>query len=607
LTEYRFALLTIGKDKSRNNLVPIEDLGKFYTEGDEDALISVFRYGREALLYFQKNRTLTGYRGSMWIDYFPFDIDSSSIEESCEKTKKLLRDLREKGIYLYKISCSGKKGFHVIINPAYFGGFEASEMLPEQLLSLARQLTNVDFDRAIYKNLGLFRLNNSKHPVSGFYKVQIKEEDLDNPETIKELIKSPQKPFRIVDPPFVKELEDLKNKSFSYIPKQIFHFSENKKKKLCMSSLMQGARDHEKNESLCRLAYYLKEQGLSKELAYEALSAWNMKNPMKDGFDSSFNSIWEGNYSFGCYDWLLDSNCSKECYLYSQKNSKFSVTGNDLEFFTLFDGQKEYDRFVKEDRWITLGFSEQIDKMIRGLVPGDVCTIIGRPGTLKSTLAQHIGTHVVQRYGVYTLFVSLEMSLTRCYERHMQVLTGYNSQYILDNYMNLDIDNRMEKFLISTKAGVSVPMLETAIKNWQDRTGNRIELVMIDFLHAIKSSGKTDNAIIEVVRQLKDFPKNLDTRLIYLSHTSRGMSKEDKTYLPLKKGDAKDTSEIENNTDFLFGLHKIRDDPEALVVQMLKSKNSEDLESGIILRRQNNSLQYKEEAGIYLPVDDTPF
>lgn len=598
-----YILYTQGRDKSRNQLVPLDRLGEFYKEGNEDALVSVFRYGKEALQYFQKNGTLTGYRGSMSIDYLPFDIDSDSIEESCVKQKKLLKDLKDKGIYLYKLSCSGKKGFHTIINSAYFGGFQDSPTLPEQLLALARQLTEVEFDRALYKNLGLFRLTNSKHPSSGFYKVQIREEDLDDPEKIRELIKEPRQTWAIPEPPFVPALGELKDKAFSYIPKREYR-EISTRHKLCMASLMEGAKDHEKNESLCRLTYYLKEQGLSKELAFEALSVWNAKNPLQSGFENTFNSVWSGNYSYGCYDWLLDQNCKKECFLYSQKNSKFSLTGSDIEFQTLFDGQLEYDKFIKEDRWITLGFSEKIDEMIRGLVPGDVCTIIGRPGTLKSTLAQHIGTHVVKRYGVYVLFVSLEMTLVRCFERHMQVLSGQPSSYILSNYNQMSIDPRMDKFLISTKAGLTIPQIEKAILNWQSKTGKRIELVMIDFLHALKSTQRSEKEIIDVVRGLKDFPKNLNTRLIYLSHTSRGSEKEDKTHLPLKKGDAKDTSEIENNTDFLFGLYKPKDDPDTLIVQMLKSKNSEEWEQGVVLRRQNGSLLYKEDKGTYLPMEE---
>lgn len=600
--DYRYILFTQGKDKSRNQLIPQEKLGEFFTEGDEDALVSVFKYGREALTYFQKNGSLTGYRGPMGIDYFPFDVDAETIEEACVKQKKLLKDLKEKGIYLYKLSCSGKKGFHTIINPNYFGGFEPSEQLPEQLLALARQLTDADFDRTLYKNLGLFRLTNSKHPSSGFYKTQIREEDLDNPEYIKEYIKELRPTFKVAEPPFIKELEELKNKAFSFVPKRKFHDIE-KRRKLCMATLMQGGVDGERNEGLCRLTSYLRDQGLTKELAYESLKAWDFKNP-QEGFESTFNSVWDKGFTYGCHDWLLDKYCQKECYLFNKKNSKFTLTGSDIEFQTLFDGQKEFDKFVKEDRWVTLGFSEKIDEMIRGLVPGDVGAIIGRPGTLKSTLAQHIGTHVVKHYGVYVLYISLEMTLTRCYERHMQILTGQPSSVIINDYMNMTIDPRMEKFLISTKAGISIPMIQKAIQNWQDKTGKRIELVMIDFLHAIKPSGKSENAIIDVVRELKNFPKDMNTRLLYLSHVSRGSGKEDRTYLPLKKGDAKDTSEIENNADFLFGLHKIRDDPDVLVVQLLKSKNSEDFEQGIILRKQNGSLLYKEDTGAYLPMEE---
>lgn len=321
-------LLTIGSDKSRNRLVKAEKVPELVNKDDVDVLVSLFSYGEEAVRYFQSHGSLKGYRGTMSINSLPFDIDADKLEVACSRTKALLSDLKSRGITEYTISASGRKGFHVIIPSRIFGGFEPSSTLPQQLLSLAKQLTEVEFDKSIYSNLRLFRLYGSKHPKSGLYKIQIEPELLDYPDKILELAKEPRERFSVPTQGTSKELVRLKERAFELVPEEhIFSGIVNKKpkNKLCILKLLKGVDTGERNEALCRIVSHFKQEGYTAEFAFELILSWNKFNKELESVDvlkNTFDSIWSGGYTYGCFDWLLDSNCDKNCYLYRNKISK---------------------------------------------------------------------------------------------------------------------------------------------------------------------------------------------------------------------------------------------------------------------------------------------
>lgn len=601
---FDYVLLTIGSDKSRNRLVKVDRVPELVKKDDVDVLVSLFSYGEEAVKYFQIHGSLKGYRGRMAINYLPFDIDSETFEVACSRTKTLLADLKAKGITEYTVAFSGKKGQHIII-PAYiFGGFEPSSVLPQQLLSLAKSLTSVEFDKSIYSFLRLFRLYNSIHPKSGLHKIQIEPELLDFPEKILELAKNQRDRFAVPKQEPTKELARLKDRAFELVPDEyIFSGTANKKpkNKLCILKLLEGVDAGERNEVLCRLTAHFKQEGYTPEFAFELILSWNKFNKVQESVEvlkSTFESIWNGGFTYGCFDWLLDSHCSKDCYLYRTKLNKEEVAStSEIPIYSILDAKKEYDKFINEDRRIRLGISEKIDDLIKGIAPQQIGVVLGRPTSGKSTIAMHLGQYFVTHYSGCFLYISLEMSLAMMYERQMQIVLGENSDFIEKNYTTFEENENLKRFLVTEKASISVKQLKKSIEEYQDRTGEKIEFIIIDYLHAMKSDGQDDRSRInQTVQDLTALAKDLDTRLIYLAHVHRtAMTKEDSVFLPVRMGDGKDSSMIENSAFFIFATHLIRDDPDIVMFQLLKNKNGMPFDSGVRLKRQNKSLKFVEE------------
>lgn len=587
-----YVLLTIGANKQRNHLYKAHEISKYYTADDEDVLISVFYYGDEAKQYFQEHCSLAGFRGEMTAPYLLFDIDADNLPEACRETQRLIGDLEKKGINNYKISFSGRRGFHVVIDSSYFGGFESSSVLPQKFLALSMRLTTAQIDKAIYKHLGMVRVGNTKHPKSGLYKIQIKPHDLLSPDTILDKAKTPQPLFKVAEGRPLENLIELKNQAFELIPETPF-IPLQPKSKLCILSLMKKVIYGERNEATCRLASHFREQGLTYELALASLREWAKRQGFEDlnKMEKTAESVWNGGYKYGCYDWMLDERCEPECYLFRKKSTK-EQADTEIQFRTLRDAHQAYIRQVEDRTGIKLGFSSRLDELIDGHFRSQLGFIVGRPRTFKSTLAQQIGDYYVRHYAGYFLYISIEMSLSMFYERQAQVSTGKSKTEIKQNHRINSLKN-YERYLVTDKSAIYPLQLKEAIEEWQDKTENKIEFVIIDYLHALKTTGDSMRERTEKsVRLLDQINRELDTRMLICTHTSRAGGGD--CYKPLDLDSARETAAIEDVAYFFYGLHLIRDDPTALCVQLLKNKNGEFLEGGVILDREPGTIRLKE-------------
>jgi hypothetical protein len=602
-----FNYVFYGKRNDKRCLVHKNDVK--IEPGQEETFISLFEYDEDALHYFQQNNSLEGFRGRMRIGVLPFDIDSPKLEDACLETKHLLKDLRHWGIQSVRLSFSGSKGFHVLVPQEYFGGFEPSSEIPQQLFSLTKQLTTSKYDSSIYSHLRIFRVTNTAHSKTGLFKVPIEEGMLDDPESILEYAKTIHKPVKGIRVLPISELVDIKDRSFKVVPKQTDFTQVNIQEKKCINHLLSGVETGERHRALCVLTSHFKYLGLSEKIAWLLIEDWNQKNQettIDDAFITTFKRVWETGYRYGCWHPELDSHCSKDCYLFEQK---YKVKKAEIvQFVTMHEAKIVYQDFIETTEFIKTGISKELDKHIRKLVPGDLIGVLGRPTTYKSTVAQMMGRFHAANYKTYSLLVSLEMGLIRLYERQVQEIYDLPMWEIEEQYKNIAIPDEMSKFLWTTNKSLSVSDIKVAVKNWERTTGNKIGLILIDFLHALKvQGGEAKSRAENVMKELKDLPHELQAVGGILVHTSRGEKKD--TYTPLVMGSARDSSAIEDNCDYIIGLHKVRDDENLLCMQLLKNKNGSTLDAGIMLQRSVNAAHLIEMPSQYLPMaqEEEPF
>jgi hypothetical protein len=151
-----------------------------------------------------KNGSVSEYKGNYSCNWFWFDVDcGENLNLALDSTRKLYNRLTvDYGVCKFDVIpyFSGGKGFHIGLSAKFFGGFEASNDLPERLGRIAavvgKDIPYVDFK--IYNANRLFRLPNSKHDKSGLYKIPLSGTDLMNFDIdyIKDLAKQPRLDFK---------------------------------------------------------------------------------------------------------------------------------------------------------------------------------------------------------------------------------------------------------------------------------------------------------------------------------------------------------------------------------------------------------------------------
>src|SRR5699024_3740554 len=94
----------------------------------------------------------------------------------------------------------------------------------------------------------------------------------------------------------------------------------------CMSKMMTGISEGERDQAGIRVAAHLKQSGLTDQMLLAALDEWNKTNdpPLDDNEISRiFRQSNEG-YEFGCFDEMLKERCDPKCLLYKESWNRFS-------------------------------------------------------------------------------------------------------------------------------------------------------------------------------------------------------------------------------------------------------------------------------------------
>src|SRR5699024_2965778 len=91
--------------------------------------------------------------------------------------------------------------------------------------------------------------------------------------------------------------------------------------KICMSKMMTGISEGERDQAGIRVAAHLKQSGLTDQMLLAALDEWNKTND-KSLYDKEITRIViQSNecYEFGCFDEMLKERCDPKCLLYKER------------------------------------------------------------------------------------------------------------------------------------------------------------------------------------------------------------------------------------------------------------------------------------------------
>lgn len=210
---------------------------------------------------------------------------------------------------------------------------------------------------------------------------------------------------------------------------------------------------------------------------------------------------------------------------------------------------------------IMTGFGE-LDRLLNGMLPGQLIILAGRPGTGKTALMLNIAEFVSLRNNDNCVIFSLEMTKEELAHRLFSSLTNVPSINLKKGLVDNDQIAKMQSVLsrlhcnslyIHDKSGLNLEAMRERLTSIQEQMP--VRAVFIDYLQLMKDKSTTRYMeITNITRGLKCMAKEFKVPIICLSQLSRSVEKRDNKMPVLS--DLRDSGSIEEDADCVLLINK---------------------------------------------------
>ena len=225
---------------------------------------------------------------------------------------------------------------------------------------------------------------------------------------------------------------------------------------------------------------------------------------------------------------------------------------------------------AKTETGIRIPFRE-IHETLDGLRKQCLTILGARPAVGKTQFAMQLA-HYAAQSGHTVLFVSLEMGAKRLIHRALTgraMVSSYKFRRgLLDEEELQEVQKAAfhfasfeKRMLYADQAGMSVQGLEALLRSLASR-GQKVDLLVIDYLQLLRSTGKHENRVQEVSyisRMLKGFTMRYDMPVLALSQLT---ARENDITAEPQLNWLKESGQLEQDADQVMFLWPKRDDPD---------------------------------------------
>ena len=525
-------------------LIKPEDLSK-HISTDKDYYTSLYYYNDEQYKMFQEKHSVQGIKdvlsNKLVLDFDSVtDLEQARMDaiEAVSRLQNLGADPNDVEIYF-----SGKKGFTVHTT--------LDKMLsPDKLANLAINILGKDLvtlDKTIYNASRIIRVPNTRHQETGLFKTQLKAGQLVNLsiDAIKQMAKTPgttRPSVKVLHVPeeTVKEAPK-KKKDQRMVDSEIDWASKPKQWRNCKWSIAQGNfKNGERHQALMVLASTCRGMGFTKEMTYDVCKGALRRSIEKYGQGTTtkeelFNNIieesvftdnWEGGqYTCQKPGWL-------QSYCQSLGNHKCEAHDDeDRKPCVQFDDMAGHFARYSEN------FEKNVVKMgIPGLDENILLTtstlngLLGNPGSGKTTLAiNYLRNTSLQ--GIPSIFLSLDMGMPIVFAKLIQKKTGQPFKEVMNMFKTdpvkssklvQEIKEEYKNVGFNFRAGLTVQDIKEIIKSHEKDIGQKVKLVVIDYLECLASPYADQTASTGfLANQLKDLANETETCILLLLQTQK--------------------------------------------------------------------------------------
>lgn len=217
----------------------------------------------------------------------------------------------------------------------------------------------------------------------------------------------------------------------------------------------------------------------------------------------------------------------------------------------------------------------QLDRLTKGFVAGEVTIISARTSVGKTSLALAIAANLAEQ-GKPFLFLTLEMTQAQLMERFIDYTGGLNEDSPNERFMDIAGLTFMQKH-----ERVTPDSIEGIIEKAKE---SEAQLVILDHIHYFSRGSKTDD-IEQISIELSRTAKKYEIPIIAIAHTRKQLNQTGKPK-DATMDDIRGASFISQDADIVLMLNRSELLPNELRVRVWKNRNA-----GIDYARNEITLQ----------------
>ncbi len=210
------------------------------------------------------------------------------------------------------------------------------------------------------------------------------------------------------------------------------------------------------------------------------------------------------------------------------------------------------------------GFDD-FDEMTRGLNPGNLIILAGRPGMGKTTIALNMAEHAAIREGKSVGIFSLEMSREELGYRIIASEADVPFKALRSGHLSrpqwqkvVKRTRAIEKAPIHIDDSANPSLLEVASKARRLRAEHGLDLLVLDYLQLMQAGGRYENRNLEIAaisRGLKQLAKELEIPVLALSQLSRQPERRGGDHRP-QLADLRESGALEQDADLVAFIYR---------------------------------------------------
>ena len=574
--DHHYVDTAFGGVHRRNRVLSIAELKNQLPKDKTDCFVTWHRFPEDYSTHCTNTGSVTGYQGSSFADFLPFDFDGDNPSVVLERVRDFLKILEVTyeidGLSGVRCYFSGKKGFHILLSSFLFGSWQPSSDLHRQLHQLAKTMAkDCEADLSIYDQNRLLRLPDTRHGESNMWKISLHAHEVLTL-SIDDITALAAKGSRDIEfpawddvgtaPPCEALYKDIARK-----PTSAETFKIEPAQNLFPTGMKEGdGRDN----AAFRIARYCRDKRIESEVALDILRLWDTQQVNALG------------------DQVLEQKVTSAYSRFVGEDESDAITAADIK--SPNELIAEYDTYVEKLKThkIRLGWPE-VDARLRGIAPGEVLTLIARSGVGKTAVLQNILRHIALSQDAISLFCSLEQPLAQVFERFAQMSTqetgedieiGWDTPMTRERIAAAVSKDLGEHVYVCGRSGLRMEQLEQALDATQAKAKHPVSVLAVDYLGLLDTRDLDKNLygqISRAAREMKNLAKRRDLAVLCLCQVSRANGEDGSK--PLNIYSARESGAIEESADFLLGLYRPNlhdEDDNVITVQILKNRKGQD-------------------------------